>query len=686
MRHATTAVIVGVLLLAGVVTAQQKRTQDVDLQAAIRTETVDGDLKGAIEQYKKIATAGDRAVAAQALVRMAECYQKLGDSDARTTYERILRDFADQEEPVTLARARLGTLGTQTQVRGDRVAWTGANVDDTGRASPDGRYITFVDWGGPGKLMVHDLVTNTDRALTAERSSEWPGSSAFSKDGKQIVYEWRANGRVDLHVLRADVTTIAEPRTLLTPPDDIDALSPYDWSRDGRWIAVNIHRRDGTAQIGLVAAADGALRVLKSVDWRGASKIVFSPDDRYLAYDLAATETNDERHVFVMAIDGSSESAVVADHSTNVVMGWSADGQTLLFASDRSGETALWGQRVTNGTPQGRPELLKKDIGSSSSLGLTSSESMLVYKPSSANFVQVAALDLDRATIRPTTGKPFQKFIGSGGYPSWSSDGKYLVYQSCKQAPNPVCAINKASIESGEAQQGWPKLPYLNGLQVAADGRSYTAYGRDLKGRGGLWRIDGQSLELSPIVTPRTGTLERVSPDEKTLYFRRNDPRGAGFFARDLATGVERQFFRLSQPGSMTLSPDGLYVATRVHGGNGSGDVLSLVPTAGGAAREILRGKKDEEFDGFRAEWTPDGRALVLPLTRGAAIELWIVPMFDAGAPRKIDVDTTGWLLPGGGFAIRPGGRQIAYVGMAGKQGAEVWVLENFLPAREGKP
>ena len=275
---------------------------------------------------------------------------------------------------------------------------------------------------------------------------------------------------------------------------------------------------------------------------------------------------------------------------------------------------------------------------------------------------------------------------GSFGYPSWSSDGKYLVYRSCKQATNSVCAINKASIESGEAQQGWPKLPYLNGLQVAADGRSYTAYGRDLKGRGGLWRIDGQSLELSPIVTPRTGTLERVSPDEKTLYFRRNDPRGAGLFARDLATGVEREFFRLSQPGSMTLSPDGLYVATRVHGGNGSGDVLSLVPTAGGAAREILRGKKDEEFDGFRAEWTPDGRALVLPLTRGAAIELWIVPMFDAGAPRKIDVDTTGWLLPGGGFAIRPGGRQIAYVGMAGKQGAEVWVLENFLPAREGKP
>ena len=38
-----------------------------------------------------------------------------------------------------------------------------------------------------------------------------------------------------------------------------------------------------------------------------------------------------------------------------------------------------------------------------------------------------------------------------------------------------------------------------------------------------------------------------------------------------------------------------------------------------------------------------------------------------------------------GGFAIHPNGRQIAYVGMAGKQGAEVWALENFLSAASAR-
>ena len=57
-------------------------TQDVErlLKAAMNTELVDGNLKLAIEQYKKVADSGNRALAAQALLRMADCYQKLGDA------------------------------------------------------------------------------------------------------------------------------------------------------------------------------------------------------------------------------------------------------------------------------------------------------------------------------------------------------------------------------------------------------------------------------------------------------------------------------------------------------------------------------------------------------------------------------------------------------------------------------
>ena len=108
---------------------------------------------------------GNRAIAAKALIHMADCYQKLGDAEARTIFEQVVREFADQREEVALARVRLGGASTAANVRGDRAVWTGPNVDLYARVSPDGRFITYVD-GSDGRLMIHDIAPNVDRALT----------------------------------------------------------------------------------------------------------------------------------------------------------------------------------------------------------------------------------------------------------------------------------------------------------------------------------------------------------------------------------------------------------------------------------------------------------------------------------------------------------------------------------------
>src|SRR5262245_16397296 len=101
-----TGVTLGALAAAAARPAAQQSKADVALRAAMETETVKGDLKAAIEQYKKIAAGSDRVIAARALLRMAECYQKLGDAEAQRVYERLVREFADQKEAVATARAR----------------------------------------------------------------------------------------------------------------------------------------------------------------------------------------------------------------------------------------------------------------------------------------------------------------------------------------------------------------------------------------------------------------------------------------------------------------------------------------------------------------------------------------------------------------------------------------------------
>ena len=168
-----------------------KRPARVLFEAARKAEIVDGDLKVAIEQYKKVVASGNRALAAQALVRMAESYQKLGDGEAKTTYERVVREFGDQREAVAVARARLVGTGSGTARLGDRAVWTGPKVDMFGRVSPDGKFISFTDWDGFSNLALHDLTSNTDHTLSGNKSwqNEDPSAgeaefSAVSPDGE----------------------------------------------------------------------------------------------------------------------------------------------------------------------------------------------------------------------------------------------------------------------------------------------------------------------------------------------------------------------------------------------------------------------------------------------------------------------------------------------------------------------
>src|SRR5438270_10875528 len=102
--------LVAILTLSAPLFASAQRTPESMLGAALHQEEVRGDLKGAIAGYQKVvAMPGvSRKTAAEALVRMGQCYEKLGDAESRKAYERVLREYADQKEAVTLARARLG--------------------------------------------------------------------------------------------------------------------------------------------------------------------------------------------------------------------------------------------------------------------------------------------------------------------------------------------------------------------------------------------------------------------------------------------------------------------------------------------------------------------------------------------------------------------------------------------------
>jgi tetratricopeptide (TPR) repeat protein len=100
------------LLLVASVATQVSQAPEVALRAAAHKEQVEGDLEGALRIYADILAkhGSDRALAAEVLLRMADCHQKLGHQEARQLYERLVREYGDQAEVVRTARARLESL------------------------------------------------------------------------------------------------------------------------------------------------------------------------------------------------------------------------------------------------------------------------------------------------------------------------------------------------------------------------------------------------------------------------------------------------------------------------------------------------------------------------------------------------------------------------------------------------
>lgn len=676
------------------VSAEQNDAARTMMEAARRKEVVDGDLKGAIQQYQAIAEKykADHAVAADALVRLAACYEKLGDAESKRIYERLVRDYGDQKDAVAIARARLGAGGeVLARAKGDRAVWTGPKVDLFGRVSPDGRYVTFVDWMLYGNLAVHDVSANTDYFLTHKKTwEELEGASAswsaISPDGKQVAYGWQSNDP-EIRIVPVDQGPRGEPKRVVRfSGNDVRFLGVRDWSSDGKWLAIGLDRKDGTSQVGIASVADGTFTVLKSTDWRGADRLAFSNDSKYIAYDRPASDATDQRDVYVLAVDGSRETPAVVHNANDLVIGWSPEGKHLLFSSDRTGSNALWAVNIVDGRPRGAAELLKSDIGADSyPLGLTRSGGLFVYKNISSRDVKIASIDLTAGKLYGQTVHLPQGYIAGPQDPHWSPDGKYLVYQV--RGGQDGLAVR--SIETGEGRRISRKLLYVRDPRWSPDGKSLIAGGRDGKGRDGVYQIDVESGNVTPIVySPRLGADPRWSADGTKIYYKdRQTPER--LVERDLRSGAEREVFRHLSIQNVEVSPDGrtLGVQTLIDPSSQYKSLL-LVSIADGSSRELLRlASQEAPTQVHTIAWTPDSREILFEKRTASQTELWSIDV-GSGKQRQFDVDATDWkgAMPGpdvnfldGGFSLSPDGHHIAF--LMGKSAAEVWALENFLPS-----
>jgi Tol biopolymer transport system component len=690
MKRFTIIVVTAVMLAAGLaaVRAQGDTATEKLFASAQHKAAVDGDLKGAISEYLQVAAhAGpNRTLAAKALLAAGECYREMGDGEARKLFERVVNEYPDQKDAVAAASLRLEDPNA-AKIPVQRQVWTGSKVDVYGSISPDGRLLSFVDWANHGALAIHDFTTGEDRPVESGGEAEY---STISKDGRLVAYSWLKRD-VGRYVVRlANLTGEPKPRPLFDNPE-VGDIEPYDWTPDGKWIAVGIKRADRTAQIGLLSAENGKLTVLKSADWRGSTRMFFSPDGQYLAYDMPARDGDAQRDVYVIAVDGSKEIAAVVDPNQDIVMGWARG--LLLFASDRSGSMGLWALPFQDGKVLGDAERLKADLGTfESSLGISNSGALFFGGTGISRNVEIAGIDWNTGRLTGPPADLIKTFVGHNGSPSWSRDGRYLGYRSLR-SPTMVLAV--VNVESGKVEREIrPRMSFIGGAaaHLSPDARTFVVDGTDLKGRNGVFVLAPDTGDATPVAVsddPDQVSNSDWSADGKKIYYLKIAGNRAwrAFIEKDLASGAERELLRSWGLGSIRVSPDGKWIAmVKADSADSLKAAVAIPATGAPVIKELYRAKKGEDV--LIAGWTPAGEALVgilpvSPAKPAGSGELWAMPPDEGRAARKLE-SSFGGLLTVPQLMVSPDGRYIAFL-KNGPSISEVSVLENFLPKTGGK-
>lgn len=643
-------------------------------------------LPEAIALYAQVAAqAGDRQLAATAQLRIGLLNDRLGrKDDAQRAFRAVIDRHGDQPVLVRQAKERLeppqAMAGSGPRAR---QVWAALNASPLSAPSPDGRLLSHVDFES-GNLAVRDLAAGTSQLLTRDgtytaRDWQWAEFSVFSSDSRHLAYGWSRNSAYELKVVAADGSNM---RTIYRS-DSTSLVHPFAWTPDGLRILATLSDTDGSVRLALVTVATGAVRTLKTLDWRGPVRASLSPDGAWIAYDFPPREEWPARDVYLLAADGSREIKLVEHPSNDFSPMWTPDGEHVMFLTDRGGSMAAWIQRVTAGRAAGPARLLKSDMHRAYPLGFTARGALHYLIQSGQEDIYVAHLAENGNRMADRPSRASEHLVGANSSPDWSPDGSRLAYVS-KRLPRPlnlllgarvICVVDMAS---GQVRQLSPPLAYLQRPRWSPDGRDLLVAAA-AKGQSGLYRLNVDSGEFARLVQlERPGYFNGSawSRDGRTIFYIAAEGTGAGqrVMSLELSSGRERVLDDSPGPKSdLAVSHDGDRLAYRASAGTVG--ALRILGLEDGSRRDLVPGIPVGGFRGLN--WTSDDQALIFATLdeKTRRIHLERIPAA-GGAPRRFaDGFDLEHLLD---VRLHPDGRRFAFSSREGLD--EIWSIENFLP------
>ena len=553
----------------------------------------------------------------------------------------------------------------------------------TGRPSPDGRYLSFVDTGGD--LGLYELATGVSQKLTNKGESDEHGESqiAISRDGARIAYSWAAlDGAIELRVADIDGR---QPRVLLRQ-SDVVFPAPMQWSSSGAEVLLALEMRDGRIQLAFINEDTGNLRTIRELSaW--PSTVSLSPDDRFIAYDEPKPNVPGQRVVIVDASSGVETGRIEHAGSDEYPL-WTPDGP-LMFASDRAVSTDLWAVEMADGRVARSPEVLHRNVGRYFPLGLTEGGTLYYHVGTGIVDVYTARVDFSTPLVLSEPRPVAPDALGSRMSSGWSPDGRHLAYIVVDGAPGRGRrALAIRDMATGQERRIRLSLVGYSIPRWARDGRAILLHGSDLKYEESFYLVDVESGRTTPVLPITVQGQRRVgagiwSPDGSALWY---DKSRDGVYARSIGTQEDVKLIDYRADGVLSLScsptdclrvsPDGRWLAYRGFLRSSPETlVLKLKDlNAPGPSRELLRAKQPDRFT--LLPWSPDSRELLIgKFSMGSRDqEVYRLPIDDP-TPQP-----TGFKMPARYAEISADGQWMTFT--SGSPTTELWMMEGLLQNR----
>ena len=211
-------------------------------------------------------------------------------------------------------------------------------------------------------------------------------------------------------------------------------LDEFAWSPNGRWIAfvrsgeelINPGSNASPGDIYVIEATGGRARRVTRQRSFDVGGLAWSPDGRRLAYTHRSPGAESAPRLFLLALAGRHERALMPELIVSGPSDWSPDGTRLAFGGDREGGT---GGILTLRVDDGRARRFTRNDGDNAPQWSPRARTLLFMRGVCGDYPtfcgdEIRSVDLDQARgqrlARATSFVP--------GSPSWSPNGRAIVF------------------------------------------------------------------------------------------------------------------------------------------------------------------------------------------------------------------------------------------------------------------